>query len=81
MNQCDCSVGGPHHETCRVFGKFGMLSQEEIKDAYMNMREMYHQLVGRMFPSVVYRDLMELAEAYVGVLPAVRPPNRSGYVD
>lgn len=57
----------------------------KIKTEYLTKREVYFTLVGRLYPSMAYEELMRLRELYVagtdshwGDLPPVSPPRDDG---
>lgn len=59
------------------------MSREEIKEEYLKKLKLYKGLVGRLYPPIVYAELMQLVEAYgwPNDLPPVVPPNNWGYVN
>jgi hypothetical protein len=62
-----------------------MTRHEELKDKYMRLREAYFQLVGNLYPGIVYEQLLDLQREYVQAggketLPPVSPPTASGYI-
>ena len=60
-------------------------AKAEIKARYVAMRETYHGLVGTLYPSIAYQELMGLRAKYVegtdsfwGDLPTVAQPRTDG---
>jgi hypothetical protein len=56
----------------------------EIKEKYLSLREVYVTLVGALYPSIAYRELCELRDAYIRLggssenLPWTAPPRGDG---
>lgn len=63
------------------------MAREEIKEKYLSLRETYRDLVGTLYPSIAYKELMELREEYVRAggqyhdLPFVGQPHLSGHAN
>ena len=60
-------------------------TKAEIKARYLSMRETYLGMVGTLYPSIAYEELMELRARYVegtdsfwGDLPTVAQPRNDG---
>lgn len=62
------------------------MTPEEIKAEYLKLRELYRSLVGTLYPSIVYGQLLDLRDRYAvasgqhgwGDLPHVPPPRSDG---
>lgn len=55
-----------------------------IKEQYLKLKDVYHQLGGTLYPSICYKELMELCELYSEIapvedLPLLLPPDGDGY--
>lgn len=55
--------------------------REAIREEYCKLRDVYLNCVGRLYPSIIYGQLMDLAKRYgePNDLPFVREPNSYGY--
>jgi hypothetical protein len=58
-------------------------SREEVKAEYLKRRDAYLMLVGWLYPSIVYNELMALVDEYgqPNDLPSIGPPYQWDYVD
>lgn len=65
------------------------MTKTEIKEKYLKLREAYIGMVGSLYPSIAYAELLRLRDAYTGGpgwregwgdLPPVWPPSPDGTV-
>lgn len=62
------------------------MTKEELRQVYVSQREVYRQLQGTLYPSVVYNDLLNTLKAYIaagggyGDLPHTPSPLADGRV-
>jgi len=66
-----------------------MKTKEEIKIEYLRLRNVYLGMVGSLYPSIVYKELLQLVEEYHnnpdrtdywGDLPEINSPLPSGHI-
>ena len=63
-----------------------MYKLELLKEEYINLKkDVYDNLVGNLYPSIVYNSLMLIRKEYVELggnawdLPSTKPPYADGY--
>jgi hypothetical protein len=63
-----------------------MKTEQEYKDKFLNLETLYCSLVGNLYPSIVYNEIVELYNEYKSLYPNGKelsiptPPNDYGYV-
>jgi len=64
-----------------------MKTPEQIKEEFLGLRETYYTLIGGLYPSMVYNELMKLRKEFFdsggiddGKTWYVRPPDKWGHV-
>lgn len=62
------------------------MTKDELREVYLKQREVYHQMQGKIYPSVMYNDILKTLKAYVsegggyGELPHTPSPLADGSV-
>jgi len=61
-------------------------ARKEVKERYDRLVKVYYEMVGNLYPPIVYADIQKLRQQYIDSggpsvdVPPVRPPRADGYV-